>query len=49
MGALIMQFKIRLTKANRTIYILKQALSTNRNVNVKVSMSLYEKQSLLSL
>ena len=34
----------RLLKANRAIYVLKQALSTTRNVNVKLARSLFNKQ-----
>ena len=34
----------RLTKANRAIYMLKQAISTRRNINVKLATNLYDKQ-----
>ena len=34
----------RITKASKAIYVLKQALSTVGNVNVKLAMSIYDKQ-----
>ena len=43
-GSFVKAVEDRLTKANRAIFILKQALSTTRNVNAKLAKNLFQKQ-----
>ena len=43
-GSFTQSVQDRLTKANRAIYMLKQAISTRRNINVKLATNLYDKQ-----